>query len=172
VTHDAELAERVRALREHGQRAKYRHELEGYTSRLDTVQALVLLRKLPLLASWNDQRRAAAAYYTAGLEDVGDIRLPPVPDGSEPVWHLYPVRTADPAAMADFLAARGIATGRHYPEPIHLSAAYAWLGYRRGAFPVAEALADELLSLPIFPGISEAQLNSVVEAVSDFFRRG
>jgi dTDP-4-amino-4,6-dideoxygalactose transaminase len=172
VTSDEELASRIRVLREHGQRVKYEHELEGYTSRLDTIQALVLLRKLPLLDDWNAQRRAAAQRYGEGLAGVGDLVLPPVPPGSEPVWHLYPVRTKRRAALGEFLAARGIATGRHYPQPVHLSPAYAWLGYERGAFPVSEALGEELLSLPIFPGISDEQLDAVVEAVSGFFRGG
>lgn len=172
VTGDGELAARVRALREHGQTAKYQHEFEGYTARLDSVQAAVLLQKLPFLSEWNEQRQRAARFYSEALEGVGDLRLPPVPDGSEPVWHLYVVRTADPLRLGDFLEGRGIETGRHYPEPPHLSAAFAGLGYRRGAFPVAETLAGECLSLPIFPGISEQQLASVCAAISDFFRRG
>jgi dTDP-4-amino-4,6-dideoxygalactose transaminase len=171
VTDNADLAARVRALREHGQYGKYSHELEGYTSRLDTIQALVLLRKLPFLDTWNEQRRAAAAFYSAALEDVGDVRTPVVPEGSRPVWHLYVIRTALRARLAEFLAARGIATGRHYPEAPHLSRAYGSLGYRRGAFPVAEALAEESLSLPLFPGISEPQLEAVVSAVCAFFGR-
>src|SRR5207247_2629916 len=121
VTSDDDLADSVVALREHGQRTKYRHELEGYTARLDTVQALVLLRKLPLLDAWNGERRAVAAQYDELLAGVGDLRLPPVADGSNPVWHLYPVWTERPEALAAFLAERGISTGRHYPEPPHLS---------------------------------------------------
>jgi dTDP-4-amino-4,6-dideoxygalactose transaminase len=170
VTVDEELARRVRALREHGQMGKYRHELVGYTARLDTLQALVLLRKLPLLAGWNEQRRAAAAFYGEALEGVGDLRLPPVAAGSRPVWHLYVVRTARREALAEFLQSRGIATGRHYPQPLHLTHAYRSLGYVAGAFPVAEALAEEGLSLPIFPGISESQLEAVACGVGDFFR--
>lgn len=172
ATNDQALAARVRALREHGQTAKYRHEVEGFTARLDTIQAAVLLRKLPLLDDWNEQRGDAARLYEEGLADVGDLRFLPVPEGSEPVWHLYPVRTADPRRLADFLRTRGIATGFHYPEPPHLSGAYAWLGHREGAFPVAERLARELISLPLFPGISEVQLESVVDGVTDFFRHG
>jgi dTDP-4-amino-4,6-dideoxygalactose transaminase len=171
VTRDAGLAGRVRALREHGQRAKYRHDLEGYTARLDTIQALALLHKLPLLDTWNEQRRAAAELYTA-LEGVGDVRLPPVPTGSEPVWHLYVVRTATPDLLASHLGERGIRSARHYPEPAHLTAAYAWLGYERGAFPVAEALAAECLSLPLYPGISEEQVERVVDAIQDYFSSG
>ncbi len=136
VTNDEKLATEVRALREHGQRAKYRHDREGFTARLDTIQALVLLHKLDRLDEWNDERRRIAAAYTDALAGLGDVVLPSTPEGSEPVWHLYVIRTADPDALAGFLAERGIGTGRHYPEPPHLSAAYTWLGYKRGDFPV------------------------------------
>jgi dTDP-4-amino-4,6-dideoxygalactose transaminase len=170
VTDDERLADTAVALREHGQRAKYRHDLEGYTARLDTIQALVLLRKLPLLEEWTAQRREIARLYCDALAGMGDLRLPPVPDGSEPVWHLFPVRTGRPAELAAFLAARGIGSGRHYPEPPHLARAYERLGLRRGAFPVAEALAGELLSLPIFPGMTEQQVATVAEAAADWFR--
>jgi dTDP-4-amino-4,6-dideoxygalactose transaminase len=169
VTGDGDLAERARALREHGQRRKSDHELIGYTARLDAVQAAVLSRKLPHLEEWNESRRAAARYYSESLDGIGDLRLPPTPHGSEPAWHLYVVRTADPGRLMEHLAAAGIGTGRHYPQPPHLAPAYASLGLRRGAFPVAEALAEEGLSLPIFPGMSEAQLVSVTAAVREFF---
>jgi dTDP-4-amino-4,6-dideoxygalactose transaminase len=100
---------------------------------------------------------------------VGDLRLPAVARGSLPVWHLYVVRTGDPARLAAHLADRDVATGRHYPTPPHLSGAYESLGFGRGAFPVAEALADEGLSLPLSPGITEAQLDTVVSAIREFF---
>lgn len=169
VTGAADVASRIRALREHGQTAKYVHAYEGWTARLDAIQALVLSHKLPLLDGWNAQRRWAAGVYAELLDGVGDIRLPPVPVGSEPVWHLYVVRTAEPALLAGFLAARGLGTGRHYPQPVHLTAAYAWLGHHPGDFPVAEALARECLSLPLFPGITEQQLTAVVDSVRAFF---
>ena len=169
VTNDAETAARVRALREHGQTAKYVHALEGWTARLDTIQALVLARKLPLLDGWNEQRRMAAAFYENGLSGVGDLRLPPYASVGSPVWHLYVVRTADPTALALFLRERGIGTGRHYPDPVHLTEACAHLGYRQGDFPVAEGLSRECLSLPMFPGITESQLAAVVEGVRSHF---
>ncbi len=169
VTRDGEVAARVRALREHGQTAKYVHAYEGWTSRLDTIQALVLSHKLPELETWNEQRRIAAAFYTDSLSDVGDLRLPSVASGSSPVWHLYVVRTSDPDALGSWLRDRGIGTGRHYPDPVHLTAAYAWLGHGAGDFPVAEALARECLSLPIFPGITVRQLAAVSDAVRTFF---
>ena len=172
VTGDQELADKMLALREHGQRAKYRHHIEGYTARLDTIQAIVLTQKLALLDGWNEQRRAVAAEYQARLEGIGDLNLPPVPEGSEPVWHLYVVRTQSPPALAEFLAARGIGTGRHYPEPPHLSEAYGRLGYREGQFPVTERIAREALSLPMFPGMTPRQVDAVVEAIGDYFGRG
>jgi dTDP-4-amino-4,6-dideoxygalactose transaminase len=169
VLDDPVLAGKLRALREHGQHEKYRHAYEGFTSRLDTVQALVLLRKLPLLDAWNGERQAAAAFYRRALAGIGDLGLPPVPPGSDPVWHLFAVRTAQRDELASFLRTRGIGIGIHYPEPPHLSAAYARLGYGPGDFPVTEALAGELLSLPMYPGISDAQLETVVDSVAAHF---
>jgi dTDP-4-amino-4,6-dideoxygalactose transaminase len=171
VTDDKEIAGRVVALREHGQRAKYRHDLEGYSARLDTVQAIVLLHKLRYLDIWNAQRRTLAAAYSGRLAGVGDLVLPPVPARSNPVWHLYVVRTHRPLELAEFLVERGIGTGRHYPEPPHRSQAYERLGYRAGSFPLTEAIAAELLSLPIFPGMTVDQLETVVDAIRDYFAR-
>jgi dTDP-4-amino-4,6-dideoxygalactose transaminase/DNA-binding CsgD family transcriptional regulator len=172
VTNDKELASRVRALREHGQRRKYEHEIRGYTARLDTIQALVLLHKLPLLEEWNRQRRAAADFYDQHLRGVGDLVLPPGAPQSEPVWHLYIIRTAEPARLARFLNRRSIGTGGRYPQPPHLAHAFRQLGSRPGAFPVSGRLASEVLSLPIFPGIREEQLAAVVTGILDYFERG
>lgn len=169
TTDDSELAARVRALREHGQTAKYHHEYEGWTSRLDTIQAIALTHKLPLLDQWNGERREAARLYADSLRGIGDLRLPTTVEGSEPVWHLYVVRTSRPVELADYLRARQIGTGRHYPEPPHLSPAYASLGYKRGSLPIAESLADECLSLPIFPGITRQQIELVSGAIGEFF---
>jgi dTDP-3-amino-3,4,6-trideoxy-alpha-D-glucose transaminase len=171
VTDDAEVSATVRSLREHGQRRKYEHDLIGWTGRLDTVQAAFLLRKLSLLDEWNQQRRDAADLYAEGLEAVGDLVLPDTNDRGQ-VWHLYVVRTADPSGLASHLAEDGIGTGRHYPEPPHLSGAYAHLGFDKGSFPVAEQLAQEVLSLPIFPGISASEIERVVESIRSWFARG
>jgi dTDP-4-amino-4,6-dideoxygalactose transaminase len=172
VTNDGALADRVCALREHGQRAKYRHEFAGYTARLDTIQAIVLLAKLGHLEGWNEERRAIAAEYDERLADIGDLVLPSVAKDSEPVWHLYVVRTASSTRLGEFLSGRGIGTGRHYPEPPHLSEAYRSLRYRAGEFPVAERIATEALSLPLFPGMTEQQVDAVVEGVTAFFDNG
>jgi dTDP-4-amino-4,6-dideoxygalactose transaminase len=172
TTDDDELADTVHALRQHGQRRKYEHDSEGYTARLDTIQALVLLHKLQLLDGWNLERRRAAALYLEAFDGVGDLLLPPVAQGSTPVWHLFVIRTADPAALGSFLSERGIQSGRHYPIPVHLTSAYAHLGYEAGSFPVAESVARSCLSLPIFPGISESAVARVVEALKEYFSHG
>ena len=131
VTDDEALAARVRALREHGQRRKYEHDAIGYTARLDTIQAIVLLRKLPLLAEWNDARRAAARFYTEALVGLGDLVLPYVPEASKPVWHLYVVRSAHRDALADWLRSREIGVGPTIRSLCTSRPAYALLGYGR-----------------------------------------
>ena len=172
TTNDDRIATRVRALREHGQSRKYQHDEIGWTARLDTIQAAVLLRKLVYLDGWNEQRRSIAAMYLDALSGVGDLVLPSVPDNGSPVWHLFVIRTADPVGLADHLSRLEIATGRHYPEPPHLSRAYSFLGYGEGAFPVAEAVGRECLSLPIFPGMTESEVLRVADSVKSWFHRG
>ena len=129
----------------------------------------MLLEKLPLLDEWNRLRSAAARFYSETLAAVDGLTLPRTAAGSEPVWHLYVIRTGDPQGLAAFLAEHRIQTGRHYPEPVHLAPAYRDLGYAQGDFPVAETLAREALSLPLYPGITEAQLEAVCEAISTYF---
>jgi dTDP-4-amino-4,6-dideoxygalactose transaminase len=172
VTDDQAIADLARALRQHGEVEKYRSLRPGYTARLDTLQAIVLGCKLPLLDEWNAERAEAAAFYDAALADVGDLRLPPRAVGSTPVWHLYVVRSARRDELAAHLADEGIATGRHYPEPPHLSDAFRHLAGGAGSFPVTERLASELLSLPLFPGIEHEQLEAVVGAIRAFFADG
>jgi dTDP-4-amino-4,6-dideoxygalactose transaminase len=172
TTDDPDVASEVRALREHGQSVKDTHHRAGYTARLDTLQASALMRKLPLLVGWNEERRAAALYYLEALAGVGDLGLPAVAPASRPAWHLFVVRTAAPDRLAAYLRDRGVATGRHYPEAVPFQPAYRYLGHRRGAFPVAEDLARTCLSLPLFPGITDAQLDTVAEAVRAYFRDG
>jgi dTDP-4-amino-4,6-dideoxygalactose transaminase len=169
VTNDVDLAERAAALRHHGQRAKYVHEVEGWTARLDSIQALVLIRKLPLLDGWNAQRRLVAARYLEELADVGDLTLPEAPDWAAHVWHLFVVQTASPLELARFLEDRGIETARHYPDAVHLTPAYRHLGYSPGDFPVAERRARKSLSLPIFPGMESAEIDQVIAGVRAYF---
>lgn len=172
TTSDPSVAARVRALREHGQREKYVHDEIGWTARLDTFQAAVLSRKLALLDGWNAQRRTIAAHYLESLDGVGDLVLPPVVESEGHVWHLFVVRTSDPTGLADRLRSDGIASGRHYPQAPHLSNAYASLGLSAGAFPVAERLARACLSLPMFPGMQESQVERVVESINAWFAGG
>jgi dTDP-4-amino-4,6-dideoxygalactose transaminase len=127
------------------------------------------LHKLPLLDGWNEQRREAARLYAAALDGVGDLRLPKAVKGSDPVWHLYVVRTGRPVELAEFLRTREILTGRHYPEAPHLSPAYAHVGHRPGSFPIAEAISNECLSLPMFPEVTETQIERVAGAVAEYF---
>jgi dTDP-4-amino-4,6-dideoxygalactose transaminase len=169
VTDDPTIAATARALREHGQTKKYVHDFVGYTGRLDTLQAVALTLKLRNLDEHNAQRRAAAAFYRHHLAGIGDVELPPEPADSSPVFHLYVIRSRRRDALAAHLNERGISTGLHYPEPPHLSRAFAWLGYQRGDFPYAERLSRDGLSLPIFPGITERQLTAVCTAVRSFF---
>jgi len=172
VTNDDAIADLTLALRQHGEVEKYRSLRPGYTARLDTLQALVLSRKLPLLDNWNAERADAAAFYDRGLNGVGDLQLPPRAGGSKPVWHLYVVRSSKRDELSTHLADEGIATGRHYPEPPHLSEAFGHVAGGVGSFRVAERLSDELLSLPLFPGIEPDQLEAVVGAIRGFFGDG
>lgn len=171
VTNDVGIARRVRTLREHGQQRKHHHERIGWTARMDAFQAAVLTCKLARVAEWNAERRAVALAYTQLLAGIGDLVLPQVAPESEHAWHLYVVRTRDPESLADHLRARAIGTGRHYPIPPHLTEAYETLGYPAGSFPVAEELAHTGLSLPIFPGMAEAQVEAVAAVVEEYFRR-
>jgi dTDP-4-amino-4,6-dideoxygalactose transaminase len=165
LTDDAATADAVRALRAHGGVQKYRHELVGMNSRLDTLQAVVLRAKLARLEGWNVERREAAARYDALLGDHDGIGLPSVMPGNVPVWHLYVVRVAERDRVLARLDAAGIGAGIHYPQPVHLLGAYADLGHRPGSFPVAEAAAGEILTLPLFPGITASQQERVAETL-------
>jgi len=169
TTNDSRITSRARALREHGQVAKYDHAYEGFTGRLDAFQAAVLVRKLDLLAGWNAARRETASSYLASLTGVGDLQLPPVAPGSQPVWHLFVIRTADPTRLGSHLAAHGIQTGRHYPIPAHLSGAFGHLGHTRGSFPVTESISETCLSLPLFPGMSADMVDTVVTSIRQYF---
>ena len=165
TTNDPELAERVRVVASHGSSRKYVHELIGMNSRLDTVQAVVLNAKLKRLAGWNDRRRAAAARYAELLADVEGVRVPRSAPGNVDVWHLYVVRVAERDRVLAELNAAGVGAGIHYPYPLHLTAAYAFLGQQAGSFPVAERAATEILSLPLFPHLTPDQQRHVVDVL-------
>jgi dTDP-4-amino-4,6-dideoxygalactose transaminase len=162
LTDSGEAAARIRMIADHGSRNKYDHEVIGVNSRLDALQAVVLSAKLRRLAGWNAARQAAAQRYDDLLAGVADVITPRVLDGNEHVWHLYVVRVPDRDRVIKELHAAGIGAGIHYPVPVHLASAAASLGYAAGAFPVAERAAREVLSLPLFPGITPAQQERVV----------
>ncbi|MCC6283018.1 MAG: DegT/DnrJ/EryC1/StrS family aminotransferase, partial [Saprospiraceae bacterium] len=144
----------------------------GYNSRLDELQAALLSMKLPFLQQWTEQRRQLAALYTAQLSDIETLVLPAAADPDNHVWHLFVVRTQERDALAQHLSARGIGWMIHYPLPPHLQEAYRSLGYQRGDFPLAEQIADTCLSLPLFPGMSAAQVEQVAEAVREGLKGG
>jgi len=167
TTSDDEIADRVRSLRSHGGQRRYEHALLGTNSRLDSIQAVALSAKLRRLVDWNKQRSEAADRYAQLLANVPGIRLPRAIEGNTHVWHLYVVRVPQRDRVLDYLLQAGIGAGLHYPTPINLLPPFAHLGLDAGSFPIAERLADEILSLPIFPGISVSQQERVVEVLRD-----
>jgi dTDP-4-amino-4,6-dideoxygalactose transaminase len=164
TTNDHELADRVRALRNYGSRSKYVNEVKGYNSRLDPVQAVVLRVKLRYLDEWNARRTAIAARYTAELVGTGLV-LPEVPEWTEPVWHLYVVQHADRNGLQEALQKAGTGTLIHYPIPPHLQKAYWDAGYAVGRFPIAESMANRLLSLPIGPQLQLKDVEDVINGL-------
>ncbi|MDN5857131.1 MAG: DegT/DnrJ/EryC1/StrS family aminotransferase [Pseudonocardia sp.] len=166
ITDSDELAERVRLLRDHGSPRKYAHTALGFNSRLDTLQAVVLSAKLKRLDGWNAARRRAADRYATLLKGVDAVVTPTVAAGNEPVWHLYVVRVRERDAVLAKLHEAGIGAGIHYPVAVHLTEAFAGLGKVRGDFPVAERLADEILTLPLYAEITEEQQQRVVEVLA------
>ena len=177
VTAIPELADRVRLLRAHGERPRYHHRVIGTTARLDALQAAVLRRKLARLDDWNDERRRLGDELHARLERVDEatgaspravdpVRAP-LPHGDD-VHHLFVVRCAERDALREHLAQAGVASAIHYPVPIHRTVAYAGLGLGPGSLPVSEMLAERICSLPIFPGMNQAELEQVASAVEAF----
>jgi dTDP-4-amino-4,6-dideoxygalactose transaminase len=165
-----DVARRMRLIADHGSARKYEHEVPGFNSRMDTLQAVVLSAKLARLDGWNAARRAAAARYDALLSGCAGVVLPRTLAGNEHVWHLYVVRVPDRDRVLKELHAAGIGAGIHYPVPIHLTAAFTGLGHGQGSFPVAERTADDLLSLPLFPEITQEQQERVVSALTSALR--
>jgi len=163
TTSDAELADKIRCLRNYGSRKKYVNEAAGFNSRLDELQAAFLRVKLRYLDAWNDKRRQLAAWYLKALPvSFNELLLPVVPSWAEPCWHLFVVRHAERDAMQSMLTEHGVGTLIHYPIPPHLQEAYATMGYPEGSFPITEKLARQVLSLPMWPQLSETVLASSV----------
>ncbi len=171
VTQDEALNTRLLKLRTHGSQKTYFHEMVGYNSRLDALQAAVLRAKLPHLAAWSAKRRANAAYYDAALGDVAGVRTPYVDPANESIYNQYTIRADRRDALQAHLKERGIGSSIYYPLPLHLQPCFAYLGYREGQCPEAERAAHEVLSLPIYPELTQAQLDEVIDAVRAFYGR-
>jgi dTDP-4-amino-4,6-dideoxygalactose transaminase len=173
ITTDREDVARVaRMLRQHGELKRYHHESEGYNGRLDTIQAGFLSAKLKRLRRWVEERREVAARYSQLLSPLnGKLRLPHEPSWAKGCYHLYVVRVENREELQKHLTEAGIGTGIHYPIPLHLQAAYRHLGYPEGAFPVAEKVAKEILSLPMYPGLKSQEQGQIAERVADFVTR-
>ena len=166
TTNDAKLAAKAKVIRDHGQAKKYYHDMEGYNGRLDAMQAGFLHVKLAHLANWNAARRERAAEYNKLLESAeGSVIRPFEPSWSRAVYHLYVVRTHDREGMMNHLKEAGIATGIHYPIPLHMQKAYDYLNYRQGDFPVTEKVASEIVSLPMYPTLQPEQQARVVREI-------
>jgi dTDP-4-amino-4,6-dideoxygalactose transaminase len=166
VTDDPEVAERVAMLRNHGRREKYLHDVEGFSCRLDALQAAVLRVKLRYLEKWTASRQSVARAYAEHLRGLADVALPVVPPDVRHVFHLFVVRVPARDRVLAALKSRGVQGGVHYPVPLHLQPAYAGLGLGRGSFPRAERAADSILSLPMYPELADEQVRSVAAALA------
>jgi dTDP-4-amino-4,6-dideoxygalactose transaminase len=171
VTQDDRLAERLRRLRVHGGAKQYYHDEVGYNSRLDALQAAVLVAKLPHLSHWSAGRRANAAYYDSGFADVPEIQRPVIDPANECIFNQYTIRVERRDELQAHLKGMGIGSAVYYPLPLHLQPCFAYLGYRKGAFPESERASEQVLSLPIFPELTSGQLDEVVGTVRAFFGR-
>jgi dTDP-4-amino-4,6-dideoxygalactose transaminase len=171
VTDNAAFAARARALREHGSTQRYYHDEIGYNYRMEGIQGAVLGVKLKHLATWTRERRRVAHRYNELLAGT-PLQLPLEADYAESAWHLYVVRHPRRDELKKHLEANQVGCALHYPLPLHLQKAYAHLGYKQGDFPSAEKAARECLSLPIFPELTDAQIQRVVSVVKDFFQKG
>lgn len=172
ATNDDQIALNVRKLRDHGGTEKYQHDLVGYNSRLDTLQAAVLLVKLDYLDEWNRMRRDNARLYTGLLSEIPGIVTPTVLEGVSHVFHLYVVRVqrGNRDELRQYLQGHGVQTGIHYPRPLHLATAFSQLRYRENDFPIAERCARDILSLPMYPELREEQIRYVVERIRSYMK--
>ena len=167
TTDDEEIAQKIRMLRDHGQARKYYHEFEGYNGRLDAIQTGILRVKLKHLSEWNEKRRQNAFLYTQHL--TLDTIIPPYePEWSKAVYHLYIIRTQKRDDLQRYLSENGISTGLHYPVPLHLQNAYRRAELKDGSYPITEKIAREILSLPMFPQLTEEQILYVSEKINQF----
>jgi dTDP-4-amino-4,6-dideoxygalactose transaminase len=167
TTNDSELAARMRVFRDHGQPKRYYHDVVGWNGRMDGFQGAVLGVKLNYLENWNNGRMEKAARYRELLKDVEEVILPGEGGYGRHVYHLFPIRVKNRDEVMQKLTEKGIGVGIHYPVPVHLQKAYEFLGHKPGDFPVAEKIASELISLPMFPELTEEQIAYVVEALKE-----
>jgi dTDP-4-amino-4,6-dideoxygalactose transaminase len=168
TTDDEQVAQTIKKLREHGQAQKYYHDLEGYNGRLHAIQAAFLRIKLRHLDASNARRRAAAERYAELLLTMPDVTLPFEPDTNRGIYHLYVIRTKDRDGLGDYLKSQGVFTGLHYPVPVHLQKCYRDWGYAVGSYPVTERVAREIISLPMFPGLTADQQKRVADGIRTF----
>jgi dTDP-4-amino-4,6-dideoxygalactose transaminase len=171
VTSDSSFGERARRFRNYGQRENYSCEMVGYNSRLDSLQAAVLHAKLQHLSHWSAGRRANAAYYTSAFADVPEVLTPVIDPANESIFNQYTLRVDRRDALQAHLKGLGIGSAVYYPVPLHLQPCFEYLGYKQGAFPESERAAKEVLSLPIYPELTSAQLDEVITAVRAFCGR-
>ncbi|MEP6765817.1 MAG: DegT/DnrJ/EryC1/StrS family aminotransferase [Gemmatimonadaceae bacterium] len=171
VAQDDHLGDVLMKLRTHGSRKTYYHEIVGYNSRLDTLQAAVLLAKLPHLEAWSAGRRKNAAFYDAAFADIGEVTTPYVDPANTSIYNQYTIRVEKREALQAHLKTLGVGNSVYYPLPLHLQQCFAYLGYREGQFPESERASREVLSLPVFPELTSGQLDEVVSAVRSFFGR-
>ena len=171
VTQDEALATRLKRLRVHGGAKQYFHDEVGYNSRLDALQAAVLDAKLPHLASWSEARRAHARYYDAAFADLAGVRTPTIDPGNESIFNQYTLRVERRDALQAHLKGRGIGNSIYYPLPLHLQPCFAYLGGKEGQFPESERAAKEVLSLPVYPELTQTQQDEVIGAVRSFYGR-
>ncbi|ROS00120.1 dTDP-4-amino-4,6-dideoxygalactose transaminase [Sinobacterium caligoides] len=169
VTSDADIAERVKALKNHGSTRKYHHDYIGMNYRMSGFQGAILTIKLQYLQAWTRRRSALAAQYREQLAAIKQIILPAELAGARHVYHLFVIRSTRRDALQSYLQQRGIQTGIHYPVPCHLQGAYKSLGYNVGSMPCAEQLAQEILSLPLYPELKDEELNTVCRAIKEFY---
>lgn len=165
VTNDSTLYKKLLMLRDYGRVSRYEHAIIGYNSRLDTLQAAILRAKLKRLNKWNDLRRRAAATYNRLLGEIEGVVVPHAQDNRKHVYHVYAVRTRNRDKLAEGLRAKGIGTVIHYPIPLHLQGAYKSLGYKKNGFPVSRIVAKEIISLPMYPYLKDAQIKFIAETI-------
>jgi len=170
TTNNEEMYIKAKKLRDHGSEKKYYHDLIGHNYRMSEFQAAVLNVKMNYLGEWTEMRRRNAEGYNALLAEIEEVITPSELNGAKHVYHLYVIRAKNRGKLQNYLNENGIGTGLHYPIPLHLTKAYAYLSYKKGDFPVAEKLADEILSLPMYPELTETQIEYICEKIKTFYK--